>query len=63
MAAHELELSDALKRLDRERDKQSEALRKKLAERRRAKEAALRQKHTHEVSAQLNTDLRFVNCR
>jgi uncharacterized protein with von Willebrand factor type A (vWA) domain len=53
MAAHEAELSETMRRLDQERDKQAAALRDKLAHRRREKTAALREKHAKEVGDQL----------
>ena len=49
MKEHDREMQDALRKLDAQRDKQSEQLRSKLAERRRQKMAALRNKHAQEV--------------
>ena len=49
MKEHDREMQDALRKLDAQRDKQSEQLRAKLAERRRQKMAALRNKHAQEV--------------
>ena len=49
MKEHDREMQDALRKLDAQRDKQSEQLRSKLAERRRQKMAALRNKHAKEV--------------
>ena len=49
MDAHQREMADAMKRQDRERDEKMNALRKKLAERRRKREAALKAKHAQEV--------------
>ena len=54
MKEHDREMQDALRKLDAQRDKQSEQLRSKLAERRRQKMAALRNKHAKEVQL-LNT--------
>ena len=49
MEAHQRQMADALRRLDRERDEKTNALRKKLAERRRKREAELRARHAQEV--------------
>ena len=47
--AHQREMENAMRRQDRERDEEMNALRKKLAERRRKREAALKAKHAQEV--------------
>ena len=49
MDAHQREMADAMRRQDRERDEKMNSLRKKLAERRRKREAALKAKHAQEV--------------
>ena len=49
MDAHNKELQDTLQRHDEGRNRQAEALRQKLAERRRKKEHELLNKHTDEV--------------
>ena len=49
MDAHQREVEASMRRQDRERDEKMNALRKKLAERRRKREAALKAKHAQEV--------------
>ena len=50
MDIHQRELASVLNRQDRERNEKMNTLRKKLAERRKKREAELKAKHAQEVS-------------
>lgn len=54
MKAHEKETQEALRKLDQNRDKQSESLRIRLADRRKQKQKLLRNKHDKQVRANID---------
>ena len=55
MDAHQTELTELMRRHDRNRETKMDALRQKLAERRKKREADLKQKHAQQVRSLART--------